>query len=74
MFVIDSADLSWQSLLLLGTCSTLTVLYGALWLWLRKQQNVDFAKTLTLCMMGFNLFIIVRFVLALIVSPAYCSA
>lgn len=73
MFSVVPETQPFYSAILLATCSVLTVAYFILWIKLRKQPNVDFAKTLTLCMMGFNVFIIVRYVIGKIISKDYCA-
>lgn len=74
MFSVIPATQPFYSVILLITCSVLTVAYFILWIKLRKQPNVDFAKTLTLCMMGFNVFIIVRYVIGKSISKDYCAS
>jgi hypothetical protein len=73
MFSVIPETQPFYSVILLATCSLLTVAYFVLWIKLRKQPNVDFAKKLTLCMMGFNLFIMTRFGIGKIISKDYCA-
>ena len=68
MFSVIPETPPFYSGILLSTCGILTVAYFVLWIKLRKQPNVDFAKTLTLCMMGFNLFIMTRYGIGKIIS------
>jgi hypothetical protein len=60
------------SIVLVSTCSILAILYGGLWLWLRKRVNADFAKTLTVCMFLFNSFVLVRYGVGRLISSQYC--
>jgi len=73
MFSVVPETQPFYSVTLLITCSALTVAYFILWIKLRKQPNVDFAKTLTLCMMGFNVFIVIRYVIGKSISKDYCA-
>ena len=73
MFSVIPETQPFYSVILLATCLILTVAYFILWIKLRKQPNVDFAKPLTLCMMGFNVFIMMRYVIGKSISKDYCA-
>lgn len=60
------------SIVLISTSSILAVLYGVLWVWLRKKPKVDFAKRLTVCMLVFNIFLLIRYAVGRSISDSYC--
>jgi hypothetical protein len=73
MYSIEPKDWTYYSIILLATCSILAIGYAGLLIWLNKKPNVSFAKTLTLCMMCFNILIVVRYLIGKGLSQSYCA-
>lgn len=57
----ESTASIFYSLSILIPSSIMSLLFGFLWLWFRKSEENEFPARLSLCMMVFNVFLIIRF-------------